>query len=249
MGFEIIYHFFPRKDEGGYDTDSPKTFTKTMGKMEDVPVEKLASAVILELARRDIMVFDVEISEFIKRKVNFKETKGGVLIKNKKFMLDGTVESVPDCGEDVSPPDYLDREMNHQVQTHPSLQPPRPAVYDKPPQQAIRFEVFDPDTPLIPMLQRKYRLTPKRRYGILEEKTVIQRVNLPGAGQTEMPGYEYVIVDDEGKKVRVPAMHFTPPQAPLIGMEQTHQMHAQEEAPRLSYMGNYSDPGMPVLRR
>jgi len=52
-----------------------------MGKLEEVPVEKLASAVMMQLARRDIMVFNVEISEFIKRKVSFKETKGGVLIK------------------------------------------------------------------------------------------------------------------------------------------------------------------------
>ena len=244
MGFEITYHFFPRKEEGaGYDTEAPQTFVKQMGKLEEVPVEKLASAVMMQLARRDIMVFDVEISEYIKRKVSFKETKGGVLIKNKKFMLDGTVEVMSDCGEggedEVAMPSYLDPAA--------AQAPQKPVQFDKPANHPIRYEVFDPDVPLIGMLQKKFRLTPKRKYPILEEKTVIQRINVNG-NMTEMPGYEYVVIDDEGKKLRVPSMHFVPEQRGLIGMD-PYSMQQRNDGPRLSYMDQYSDPGMPTLRR
>lgn len=241
MGFEITYHFFPRKEEGsGYDTETPQTFVKQMGKLEEVPVEKLASAVMMQLARRDIMVFDVEISEFIKRKVSFKETKGGVLIKNKKFMLDGTVEVMSDCGDDedsVAMPSYLEQ-MGGQA---------KPMQYEKPQNQPVRYEVFDPDIPLIGMLQKKFRLTPKRKYPIFEEKTIIQRINVNGS-LTEVPAYEYVVIDDEGKKCRVPSMHFIPEQRPLIGMD-PYTTQQRNDGPRLSYMDQYSDPGMPTIRR
>ena len=41
-----------------------------------------------QLARRDIWVVDVDILEFKRQKINFRETKGGIVIKNKKFSLD-----------------------------------------------------------------------------------------------------------------------------------------------------------------
>lgn len=244
MGFEVTYHFYPKKDEGsGYQVESPQTFTKQIGKLEEVPVEKLASSVMAQLARRDIMVYDVEISEYTKKKISFKETKGGILIKNKKFMLDGTVEVVG--GEEELPPaDIVQAAQINQAQFA------KPATYEKSANQAIRWEVFDPDPPIAAMLLRKYKLTVKRKYPILDEKTTIQRINLPGGGATEMPAYEYIVIDDQGQKVKIPSMHFTPEQKGLIGMEQmvrTERDYAN--APRLMHMDQYSDPGMPTLRR
>jgi hypothetical protein len=148
------------------------------------------------------------------------------------------VES-PQYEDEMPPPSYI--------------QPSRPqesnVVYDKKPNQAIRWEVFDPDPGTIPMLARKYKLTLKRKYPILEEKTTIQRINLPGGGVTEMPGYEYLVIDDVGNKVRVPSMNFMPEQKGLIGMEE--MMRAQqdyENAPKLMHMGS-GNTEMPVLRR
>lgn len=239
MGYEVKYHYYPRKEEGiGYDVDAPDAFTKQLGKMEEVPVEKLANAVMMQLARRDIMVYDVEIYEYTKRKVSFKETRGGVLIKNKRFMLDGTVETVAE--EEVAMPSYI----------QPQAVPPQPPIVEKQPNQAIRWEVFDPDTPIIAMLTRRFKLTPKRKYPILEERTVVQRVNVPGGGMTEMPTFEYLIIDDTGQRTRVPSIHFTPEQKGLIGMEHTPMTELDyQNAPKLLHTGNYGEPDMPVLRR
>jgi hypothetical protein len=235
MGFEIIYHFYPKKENGvGYEVDNPQTFTKQIGKMEDVPVEKLANAIMMQLARRDLMVYDVEVFEFTKRKVGFKETKGGVLIKNKKFLLDGTVEAV--------------EEEPQQVQVV-ATSLPQQVIYDKPSSQPIRWEVYDPDGPIIQMLAKRFNLTPKKKYPIFEEKTVIQRINVNGS-MTEMPGYEYTTADDAGNKVKVPALHFTPELKGLIGMV-NNSVNERDHAnmPRLMHMEQYNDINMPVLRR
>jgi hypothetical protein len=206
-----------------------------MGKLDEIPVEKLANAVMMQLARRDIMVFDVKISEFIKRSVSFKETKGGVLIKNKKFLLDGTVEVV-EAEEDIPPPEYLQQQQP----------PPRP----RPVNQPIRWEVFDPDPMMLPILSRKYRLTPKRKYAIFEEKAVNQRVNMPGGGATEVVGYEYLIMDDQGQRVKISAINFVPEQRGLIGMGNTQMNeHEYAQAPKLMHMGHDGNNDMPVLRR
>jgi hypothetical protein len=224
MGYEIFYHYYPRKDNS-YDVQSPQVLTKHLGKTEEVPVEKLANVVMMQLARRDIMIFDVEIHEFVKRKISYRETKGGIIIKNKKFMLDGAIEVI------------AEEEQEETQEIKPS----------KPMQNPIRWEVYDPDPMLIPSLS-KYKLTPKRKYPLMEEKTVIQRVNVPNQGMTEMPGYEYVVIDDSGQKTRVAAMHFTPEQKPLIGMENMAEDDYMD-SPRLMHMGNHFDNGMPVIRR
>lgn len=41
-----------------------------------------------QLARRNILITDVEIYEFTKKKLSFKEADDGILIKNKKFKFD-----------------------------------------------------------------------------------------------------------------------------------------------------------------
>lgn len=219
-----MYHFYPRKEDSpGYQVDAPQQLCKTLGKYEDVPIEKLASTIMMQLARRDIMVYDVEIMEFVKRPVSYRETKGGILIKNKKFMLDG---SIIEETEQPSEPEPT----------------PTPVVKQQPKDRALRFEVFDPDPAIASTLLKKFKLTPKHRYAILAEKTVLQKVNIPGAGSTELPGYEYVVIDDVGQKVKVPSMNFVPEQKPLIGME-----NVRNDNPQLSYTGEQFD--MPVLRR
>ena len=87
MGYEVVYFFHPRDEEGNYQKNETKELKKKVGDaFEDVPLEKLASVVMSQLARRDIWVFDVKIQELVKKEISFKETKGGIVIKNKKFL-------------------------------------------------------------------------------------------------------------------------------------------------------------------
>ena len=219
------------------------------GGFDDVPFEKLASYIVSQLARRDIMVFDVEIFEFIKRKISFKETKGGVLIKNKKFNLDGSIETIS-CDEEE--PEYL-RPMpqSPQERATPASMPQSLQERAAPASmQAIRWEIFDPDPALVPMLLKKHRLTVKRKYPIFEEKTVVQNVRDTVYGSVnQVAAMEYTIIDGEGQKTKVASMHFMPELKGLIGMDNT-KMTEQDyrSAPRLMHMdNNYQD--MPVLRR
>ncbi len=89
MGFEVTYRYHERLEEGGYDKAETKELKRKVGDpFEDVQLEKLASLIMGQLARRDIWVTDVEIYELKKQKVSFRETKGGIIVKNKKFILD-----------------------------------------------------------------------------------------------------------------------------------------------------------------
>lgn len=221
--FEVTYFYYDKTGDD-YDKSETKKMVKKVGTpYEDVPVEKLAQLIMSQLARRDIFVVDVEIYEFAKHKVSFKETKGGILIKNKKFMLDGTVEAVDEVQlvkEEVSKP---------RPQEQVSL-------------QQLRWEIYDPDPNIIGML--KYNLTPKKRYPILKEELIPQKTNISGV-LTDMPSYGYIVTDDAGRKCKVPSIHFVPEQIGLIGME---NQPIQIRQPKLTHMDE-GISGMPVLRR
>jgi hypothetical protein len=90
MGYETVFHFHEKDESGSYKKDEIKEMKKKIGTpYEDVSLEKLASVIMSQLARRDIWILpDVEIYEYKKVKINFRETKGGIIIKHKKFELD-----------------------------------------------------------------------------------------------------------------------------------------------------------------
>lgn len=226
MGYEVTFHFYEKKEDGrGYDVESPKTFPKNLGKMEDVPLEKLASLIMKQFARRDVMIFDVEIYEFAKKKISFKETKGGILIKNKKFMLDGTVESIEEVLELEESPE-------------PIVPPPVrkvPVVMNERPE---RWEIYNPDPTLFSAMSKTYQLTPRKKYPIYREENGMQMIN-----KQEMPIVKYVVVDDTGNRVSVPFHCFSP--IP-IGLS-TEQISQPEQ--NLMYQGNNLDKDMPQLRR
>lgn len=89
MGFEVKFKCYKRNPEtGNYDEEDVGEYTKKVGKQtEDVPLEKLAFVILNQMSRRDIFVKDVEIYEYVKRKLTFKESKSGdgIIIGGKKF--------------------------------------------------------------------------------------------------------------------------------------------------------------------
>lgn len=102
IGFEVQYHYYDKlKDSFDYDRDNPKILKKTFGKQnEDFSLENLAQAVMQQMARRDIFVFDVEIYEFQKKKITFKQNKSDFIIKNKKFTNTGIL-NLPQSDEEI----------------------------------------------------------------------------------------------------------------------------------------------------
>lgn len=131
MGYEIKLHFHPKKEEGvGYDADKKEVLVKKVGQpFEDIGLEQVAAAVMGQMARRDILIFDVEIEEYVRRTISFKECKDGkgIIIKGKRFSLDQTAKLV---AEDVveAPPvaDMLPipaAELPPGVQPHEVMRP------------------------------------------------------------------------------------------------------------------------------
>lgn len=103
MAFEIIFHYYPWLDETNeYDKSKVSTYDKKLGGIfEEVSLEKLASVILTQLARRDVFVFDVEVYELVKKKVLFKQSKNNILIKNKKFSLSSDTIVVQEMNENL----------------------------------------------------------------------------------------------------------------------------------------------------
>lgn len=253
MGYEIILKYH-EKLESGYDKENEKTTKKRVGKAEDdVAPEKLAGVIMAQLARRDIWVVDVEVYEFAKRKVAFKETKGGLVIGNKKYNLD-------QCGQlgVEETPEAVHQEQPQSQQFHQHI-PPKPqheiASY-KPsihggasPQGAtnvadlqllkkrpMRYEIFQPDPAFVDMTKaRAMAFTVGDKYPIYAERA---------AGPNMMMGMLYTTIDNQGRKQMVGDKHFVPVSS-LIGGDQFNERRDVE----LQYgdTGGFDMP-MPNLR-
>jgi hypothetical protein len=220
MGFEVKYIFHPRKDEGGYDTDQKEEKTVKVGKpFDDTPLEKCAAAIMAQLARRDIWVTDVEVSELIKKPISFKECKDGkgITLKGKRFSFNEAAEMI---SEDI---------IEEEIISHPTLQPheivamqnqqsqkgiedlysnPNKAV---PVQKSLSTPVnqnkviykvlFDPPIQYINEVKRLgLRLSPDKEYSVHQ---VIQHPT----GKLELQ--KIAITDDVGRAITVDEKFFT----------------------------------------
>ena len=207
MGYEAIFHYHPAKETGGYDYDVREKFTKKIGKMDDVPIEKINSLVMKQLARRDIMVFDVEIYEFVRRKVQFKITKTGVSIKNKKVEWDGNddsmeVESIDDL---IEAPVF--KMVNQETVNAPMTLPPKTQPLP------IRFEYFTADKIVLSGLNRSGKFfTYNKRYPIFEERVSPRQAAITNQytpyGNSGIEPIEYRTVDDTGKECWTVSLYF-----------------------------------------
>lgn len=108
MGYEVKFLYFEKDAETKeYNREEEKTLVKKIGKStEEVPLEKLAFVVMNQMARRDIWVEDVEIYEFVKKKISFKESSSGdgIIIGGKKFGANRNYDNVGDIELDEERP-------------------------------------------------------------------------------------------------------------------------------------------------
>jgi hypothetical protein len=263
MGFEILYKYYEKGEDGEYNREELKEKKVKVGKaQEDVPLENVAGRIIAQLARRNILVDDVEIYEFTRKKLSFKEEEDGIKIKNRKFRFDDgasiTSEPVIETEEDKllellkSNPDFLAK-----LQA-PTSAAPAPGLVKKeiPPGTNVnlaspkRYEIFDPekadDSPwsLATAQKRGFKLTPGKKYGIFKEET---------SGSNPLEGMIYTLKDDSGREIKVSSGFFNPQPKPLFGdgqwiEDKTNVVGGNAPAPKLSYTGQ-KQHDMPVLRR
>lgn len=227
MSYEIKFHFHERDEiEGKYNTDESKTLTRIVGKRtEDVPLEQVAAVILGQLARRDIWVVDVEIAEFARRPVSFKETKSGVIIKNKKFHYDQVAGHLISEDEDKPIQQHQQPQQQQVLQTQP-IRPKRD------PNVPLRYEVFHPGREDYGQLQREgVKLSMGKPYPIFGEN--VKMVQGPYGGVETL---YYVVQDDSGQKIDISGMFFEPMSRGLsfTGMQGMPSMKIPEG--KLSYV-------------
>ena len=243
MGYEVIYTYHERVD-GSYNKEETKTLKRKVGDpFDDVPIEKLASSIMGQLARRDIFVIGVEVFELSKKKVSFRETDNGVVIKNKKFSFDQVTGDfiVRDTDEQPAP---------QQHQAHPIVHPHEALSTSQrkeltasgesstPPPRAVDHVVYVPEPQQIPEVAKKgFRLTVDKKYVVYSKQSSIQ-------------GDILTIRDDSNREIKISDKYFVPGNIQLFADNELRfsETQKQREGGSLFWGGAVND-NMPNLRK
>lgn len=244
MGFEIIFYY---KSKGSENIES-KTM-KIGTPEEEVSLEAVAGKIFAQLARRNILVTDVEIYEFTKKRLNYKETSDGILIKNRKFKFDdgghivAAEEPVEQDRESLEKlleaiannPDLagiLQRKVKEKETStstsdlpHLARLPHESIKKDK----ILRKEIFNPPQWLLTeAIKRGIKFTIGKQYPILSEKVVNTAV-----------GIDYTTINNDGEKQILSSLHFIPVPVQLEGRFMEGQSTGQGH--KLSWEGVVDD--------
>lgn len=226
MGYQLTYKYYEEITKGEYNKEEVKTKTINVGSpYDEIPLENVAGKIIAQLARRNILVVDVEIYEFTKKKLSYKETNDGIVIKNKKFSFeDGACISTQDEVEEntvvqsVKNPDMQEQLLSvlNSLLAGQTKPPPFPATSsDKvaiapptgnlPPikQNVLRWEVYNPVEKFLveDAKKRGFSFTLGKKYPILAERM---------AGSNAQYGMNYTTMDDKNKRISLSDKFFTP---------------------------------------
>lgn len=254
MGYEIVLKFYDRAPDGDYDKSEVKEMKRKVGEpFEDVSLEVLAQRIMSQMARRDIFVLpDVEIYELKKQKVSFRETKGGVIIKNKKFILDSDQQLQ---GQEV-----LETPETSAVSTPVSLPslPVPPALPG--PRRPIKYVLVD-DTgvvmdsqgnrvPVPLMIQRAgLHFRSQERYAVFQEMDDPRDKRVDKNGSPVLDRRKvFLMWDDRKREVTVSTDYFMPADVNLLAdRELGFSTGSVSRSPKLLY-DDEANVDMPDLR-
>lgn len=242
MAYELIFKYYEKSGSCEYDKSKELTFKKTVGDLEnEMPLERLASAIFSQMARRDVLVFDVEIYEFTKKKLSFKETKNGIVIKNKKFNL-GLDNIVVSDEPEIPKIENTSCVQKNDVQVISQQAPIRNIVpVQQPPsnngsmignRKPFKKVVFSPSD-LKYLNGKPWRFTPNKEYDVYRE-----RMSKTGVGMT------YLMIDDRNREFEVEDEFFISTTSNLIGDDEPQFRNNQD---KLNWQGA-SNTDVPKLR-
>lgn len=224
MGYEVSFKYYELKENNGFDFENEKEFKVKIGDpFEVIELEKLAGSIMSQFARRDIYVFDADVVELSRKQINFKQTKGGIILKNKKYTFEAGTSTLK-CLQIESEEEENDGEKPKVVKKAPAK------LNNKPP---IRYEIYSPDKDLEKEAKaRGFLFTKGKKYPIYEERPA-------------PVGYFYITVDDTEKKFLIHANHFVPE---TKGLSNNFLQEENNNLVNLDY-GNVENMPMPNLRR
>lgn len=235
MGYEIIFHYKESVSPGVYG-EEVKTRSCKIGRVtEDVELDSLAAKIMSQLARRNVFITDVEIYEFAKKKLSYRETSDGIVLKNKKFSFDS--------GKVVTTDDF-DSEFDEEFKPIPSpskdlADQSCPIVQSRTTQsrRAIRHELFEPEPLALHKAQQKgLKFTVGKKYPIYSESSI---------GTTVV----YKTTDDRGREVEVSSEYFMAMGAGLIQQDDgPTYVGAENQKDEINLWRNYESTEMPDIR-
>lgn len=238
MGYECILHYHEEISKGEYNKEEVKTKSIKIGSpYDDIPLEILAGKIMAQLARRNMLVVDVEIFEFAKKKISYKETEDGILIKNKKFGFDddriiSNSLHISSADEEEVVPQIATASQVVQKSTPTNINIAEPNKKMRP----IRYEIFNPIEPyFINMYKdKKMAFTLNKKYPIFTETA---------AGSDILSGMNYLTEDDRGVRRTVNDKFFTP----VINLSGFEDPLDDQQDVRLS--GNFIEDTQEVILR
>ena len=215
MAFEIVFKYYQCLEDGNdYDKSNVLSYTKNLGSIfEEVSLEKLASMILTQLARRDVFVFDVEVFELVKKKISYKQSKNNILIKNKKFGFSGETIVVQEIEQSSLLSFKQESEVDNnivaqlkpqQILSAVSAAIPNPAAVSAPivpskslkDSRPIKKMIFVPsDTSYLK--GKPLRFTPNKVYSVYREKLANNGI-----------GMILCTIDDLGREVEVTDEYF-----------------------------------------
>jgi len=243
IGYEVIYTYHERQD-GVYNKDETKTLKRKVGDpFDDISLEKLASVVMGQLARRDIFVVGVEVFELSKKKISFRETDNGVVIKNKKFLFDQAT------GE------FVVRDAEPEFSQHPQLEVPQipsglhpheiivkrkelTASGEAPVKRVIDQVIFVPEPQHIPEVSKRgFKLTIDKKYPVYTKQSGIH-------------GDAITILDDSNNEIKISDKYFVPGNTQLFADNELKFSESQKQRDNGNLnWGNAINENMPNLRK
>lgn len=240
MGYEVIYTYHERVD-GFYNKEETKTIKKKVGDpFDDVPMDKLASSIMGQLARRDVFVIGVEVFELSKKKVSFRETDNGVVIKNKKFSFDQVTG-------DFTVRD-VDEQPTQQAVGQPALHPHEIIANQRkeltasgesnPSKRVVDYVIYVPEPQQIPeVAKRGFRLTVDKKYAVYHR-------------QSSMQGDVLTMNDDANREIKIGDKYFVPGNTQLFADNELRFSETQKQRENGNlFWGGASNDNMPNLRK
>lgn len=237
MGYEVIFHYKESSGSPGTYGDEVKTKSYKIGKVtEDVSLDSLAAKIMSQLARRNILITDVEIYEYAKKKLKYRETSDGIVLKNKKFSFDAgnvVVTEEFEDEEEFKPLPAPSKELADRScpLSNVNLAP-------KTSRKAIRHEIFEPEPLALHKARQKgLSFTVGKKYPIFSESSL---------GTTVV----YKTVDDKGKELDVSSEYFVAIGAGLAQQDDgPSYVGAENQKEEINLWGSYEQVDMPEIRR
>jgi hypothetical protein len=241
MGYEVIYRYKEAAGEPGVYSEEIKERSTKIGRVtEEVSLESLAAKLMTQLARRNILIVDVEIWEYTRKKVSYRETSSGIVIKNKKFSFDaGRVVETEEFEECSSEPEEPPAEFKPIPSPSKDLADRScPLAAKNLARRSIRHEIYDPE-PLseFKAAQKGLKFTKGRKYPIYSESSM---------GTTVV----YKTTDDSGRDMDISSEYFVAIGAGLMQQDDgPTYVGAENQKEEINLWGNYERTEMPDIRR